>query len=731
MAFTFFSNLFWPQPRLLATPDFGQSDAWANFSEKFLLWEKLHKHTLPLWTPLLGAGFPLLGNGTIGMFYLPNLILFYLFSPIIAYNSGLVLASIIFGSGTYIWLRLIHFSLISSLFAGLSMTLSAMMITQSVHMSAVQGFSMLPLVLASTLFLTQKKSKLSIAAFAFIASQQFFTGFPQASFISLLFASLYYFWLLKSRNNKLQYLFLYIVCLLFTIGISAIQLVPSIEFSKSISSSGGYSGAAASFYSFPFKHLLTFLNPFLLGNPKIATYPDFIKNDGSIFWENSGYIGIIAIFLILILPVFYKRLPNFLKEQCLFFVFSLIVSFFLMLGKYSPFYFIYSFWPFTLFRVPSRFIWVFSLNLALLSACSLEYLWQKTRNRGLRILFVLIVISNSVILLSTWKDYHLLVSASTWLAKPPVAENIPGNDRIYTIGGLSAHNRIFSSLGWQDAAPYFYMRNTITSDKSIVWHIQNYNIISAGRFLTRSAYIDSQLANNIEENDSMATISSKAQKILNLLAIQTIVSNKRLVAPSVLPKFTISQGTDTYSIYNNPQASPRVYLANKIHTAETIEEALRILQSDSFIAGQSVLLEQQDMMQDTLSSSDSALIVNEDDVNVTIRVSSQNPQSVLVLADTYYPGWNATIDGVSTEILPANISQRAVIVPEGNHTVQFIYRPKSLIIGAWITTITFFGIILLLVLPAFFEAARKIKIVGRFNSFRKLTDNFSNRSHIF
>jgi len=50
---------------------------------------------------------------------------------------------------------------------------------------------------------------------------------------------------------------------------------------------------------------------------------------------------------------------------------------------------------------------------------------------------------------------------------------------------------------------------------------------------------------------------------------------------------------------------------------------------------------------------------------------------VLVVADTDYPGWEATIDGKEVPILRANVAFRAVEVPAGEHVVEFRFRPAS------------------------------------------------------
>jgi uncharacterized membrane protein YfhO len=61
-----------------------------------------------------------------------------------------------------------------------------------------------------------------------------------------------------------------------------------------------------------------------------------------------------------------------------------------------------------------------------------------------------------------------------------------------------------------------------------------------------------------------------------------------------------------------------------------------------------------------------------------------------VLADTFYPGWQATLDGQPVEILRANHTFRAVAFPPGEHTVVFRYLPLSFQVGAVVSLLTLF-----------------------------------------
>lgn len=60
---------------------------------------------------------------------------------------------------------------------------------------------------------------------------------------------------------------------------------------------------------------------------------------------------------------------------------------------------------------------------------------------------------------------------------------------------------------------------------------------------------------------------------------------------------------------------------------------------------------------------------------------SAEEASVLLLQDTWYPGWRATVDGVETPLLQTDLGIRALPVEQGEHEVIMEYEPGSFRLG--------------------------------------------------
>jgi uncharacterized membrane protein YfhO len=77
---------------------------------------------------------------------------------------------------------------------------------------------------------------------------------------------------------------------------------------------------------------------------------------------------------------------------------------------------------------------------------------------------------------------------------------------------------------------------------------------------------------------------------------------------------------------------------------------------------------------------------------VTVQASLDDA-GILVLTDSFYPGWNAYVNGRQEKIYRANLFFRAVPLPAGNHRVEFRYEPRSFAIGMGISIAALLGLV--------------------------------------
>lgn len=81
----------------------------------------------------------------------------------------------------------------------------------------------------------------------------------------------------------------------------------------------------------------------------------------------------------------------------------------------------------------------------------------------------------------------------------------------------------------------------------------------------------------------------------------------------------------------------------------------------------------------------------------------------LVLRDTYFSEWVATVDGSPATIYPADGTFRAVRLQPGTHTVEFQYVPTSFRIGLMITGISLVITLFIYILPLLLAGSKTLK----------------------
>jgi hypothetical protein len=708
IVFLFFFRLFFPTPQLIVTPDFGQSDATSGFATKVWYANALSGGRIPLWTSLVSGGYPKFAEGEMGALYPPNIVISTLLPAPYVYNALLAVSVALLGWGMYAWLRTMQYDRLSSLFGGITASLSGYAIVQFTHLMIVESFSLFPVIAAILLLYIQNNKTSTLAGLAVCLSAQILVGFPQGVFITWLFLAAYAVYLLRRDPQRIQKI-IAIACSLVVAGLlSAVQILPSIEYLRAITTSGGFSPEQATLFSYPVKHLITLFNPFLLGNPAIGTYPHFLAFDGSIFWENTAYIGIIPLLCLLwgaATSLWKRKRPS---AHVVFFLCTAAASLALAAGKHSPLYFIFSFWPFTLFRAPSRFIWILTISLIVLSTSAFHAAGIRYKKYRLTALIALFVIAiHTLSLFTVWSPYHAIAPTGEWLKNPSLTSYVDHDAYTVTVGGERLYNAAYSD-GWshftQEDDPTYVLRNTFTPDKNTLWgvpQIKDY----AGRALARNKIFDDLLDQTITTDSRAATISAFGQKILTLLSVKNIISTLPLTQEGLLLRANLANALYSIDLYENPNALGTAYFAKRVLPVRTVAQAIQALMSDDFVPGETVLTE--------TKASPSAFITQGDvqikrraDGEYVFSVSNSNEGAILVISQTYMPGWRATIDDRETNVFPVNIKHIGLTVPLGNHTIHLFYLPESFLWGARISMISLGAIVLLIIFELYRSRAR-------------------------
>lgn len=93
--------------------------------------------------------------------------------------------------------------------------------------------------------------------------------------------------------------------------------------------------------------------------------------------------------------------------------------------------------------------------------------------------------------------------------------------------------------------------------------------------------------------------------------------------------------------------------------------------------------------------------VTQENNYVQVQVGPLPGARVLVFMDAWYPGWKAFVDGQPAPIMRANDAFKAVVVPAGDHQVEFAFMPTRVFAGVAISGGAAAGALVLLVMAAF------------------------------
>ena len=153
--------------------------------------------------------------------------------------------------------------------------------------------------------------------------------------------------------------------------------------------------------------------------------------------------------------------------------------------------------------------------------------------------------------------------------------------------------------------------------------------------------------------------------------------------PSDRGRFQMVHSGDV-KIYENLAGRPRAYLANDVVAADNSQAALAFLQEGKAGLDGRAVVEGLPSFTTQPAAGDHAEIVAYTPERVEIQTRNTN-RALLVLSDSAYPGWTATVDGQPSPIYTTNYLFRGIDLPPGEHTVLFQYQPMSWRRGLWLS----------------------------------------------
>lgn len=374
---------------------------------------------LPLWTPDLFMGIPLLANPQIGTFYPPNWLTAPLRAPG-AISISILLHSVLAAAGAcWLYREAVSKRWIPAMAAGLVYAFSGQLGAHVEQINQFQGLAWLPLLL--TLYhrcLTRDNKARDCLLLALAWALQIFSGHTQTVFISGVGLCLYALGAaISDRQPRLKGAARALFILACSFGIALLlalpQLLPSLELLRLSNRGGGFDLGSATAFSLP---------PHLLGRSLLPSY------DGQLFGEYVSTIGVIGLGLALWALLGNRRSD---RRQWIWLL-IVAVGLALALGRYNPLYWtLAELPPFSLFRAPARFLALFTLGTAMLAGMGTESLAPEGKTVAVdrrRIALVAILIA-------------LLIALTAFVLRPNPALIFgdPGISRaavIYWVGAL-------------------------------------------------------------------------------------------------------------------------------------------------------------------------------------------------------------------------------------------------------------------------------------------------------
>jgi hypothetical protein len=729
---------------------------WRHFGFNALL-----RGEIPLWNPYIFSGTPYVAGIQSAVFY-PLNIIYLFFHTAFAINLSIALHCFLASFFTFLFARYLGLRPPSSFLSAITFAYGAPYFLHIFpgHLSNLSTMPWLPaLFLSLESFLRNKRLKYVLLGGVALALQVF-AGHPQYLFYSMIAVAFYFaicLWLREELRQKRYLLGGFALLLLTGFALSAVQLGPTLELIR-LSARESLSYEWVSIFSFPPENLVTLFFPDLFGD--LVNVPYWGKN---YLWEASLYFGVVPSVLAVVAlgrrqfwPVktfFLIALVSLLlalgkHTPVLWLLYHYVPGFDLFRGI-SKFVFVYSFaiaitagcgldtlatWARQRSLNPRRlgFALLAAAALLVLLAIAVSYAheawsqWVKAsieadpRDSPLPALTDPFFVSTSKsAALAIFRTAGIAAlfgglllifikvkkAAVNFLTVPLIvltAADLWGFGYRYLVtfdpAGLRMDRGLKAFLE-KDPDP-FRLAVPILPDVNMgmLEGIENVGGYDAIVLRSYSELINFALKAPLDQPNMIMGIST-VSPIFDLLNVKyyALPSSKTIEHPELAPIYH----NDRYNVYRNDRALPRSFIVHTVRLIKEREAILRAMANPAFNPALVAIVEKfpKGLPNDPALRSPLPRI-SEKSLNRVLIQAELSAAGLLVLGDAYYPGWKAYVDGKETEIYRTNHVMRGVLVPEGNHVVDFRYEPLSFMAGALVSVTS------LVLLVGFFILAR-------------------------
>ena len=656
----------------------------------------LAKGEAPTWTDGIDGGYPLLASGATEPL---SLALFTLLPPAAALDLYLLALLAVAGLGAYALARQLGARPVGAMLTGTAFAHSGFVVCQLRHPAELScavwlpvGLVLLERAVAAARAGPRRPLLGALALFGLVFGEQALCGFPQTAYIAAL---AYGCWMLVRAAllpcrwpRRLELFGLFALAGLGGAAVGAVGLWPLARLGAASDRAAGVTSAMVQRFAYWLPQLSSFFVPYLHGDVSSGTF-----HGHGIFWEDYGYLGA------LVVPLALGSLAGARRRQAWLLWALALVALVLVVGPATPLF------PLAFrvvpgmktFRFPQRFLVVTELCLATLAGLGLTALeeWLERLHRAGR-LRLRAVVPVLVLALLSFADesffnarQNALDDASRWLDEPAVLQRLPKGEpyRVYTPGWMGLHERAFqASRGWNgDLGPLREVRSFAQPDLNLLWGLQT---VDGYAGITPRWVVDMVGDHNrpglLERSYHFGPGGTLETTPLfyRLLALNDVrfLLTPELVMDAGARLFTVDGPVRVYELTSR---LPRARLVPAARRTSGRAQALQLLASASFNPSRELLLDGAAPAEPE-GGTGTARIEGRSSTSVTVRTRANGP-AWLVLAESWFPGWTATIDGQPALLLRANLSQRAVPVPGGEHVVRFQLRSRPVRLGLAVT----------------------------------------------